>query len=65
MRGYQDRYRCHVSYLLNGKCRGEWDLLAAFGHKSKSGFRLFLPVASNKAMSKVLLPESISHELDK
>lgn len=54
-----------LNYLLNVTCRGEWDLLAAFGHESKSGFGLFLPVASNKAMSKVLLPESISHELDK
>lgn len=36
------------------------DLLTAFGHKSKSRLGLFLPVTSNKAVGKVLLPESIS-----
>lgn len=53
------------NYLFNVKCRGEWDLLVVFGYESKSGFGFFFLVVLNKVMSKVLLLESISYELDK
>lgn len=50
-----------LSYLLKPKMQEvTGDLLTTFGHKSKSRFGLVPPVTSNKAVGKVLLPESIS-----